>query len=105
MKTAIIEPASPCKNVSFERLDVRSRNELLDGEVFHPIRDAQIRIKSWHGHYNIVRPRSARAYRPPAPESILVVLPQPTTHGLSKRTAQVEPITNHLDRRRHFFHP
>src|SRR3712207_3510285 len=50
------------------------RDELLDGEVFHTLREAQVLIEQWRRHYNTVRPHSALGYRPPAPE---VVMPKP----------------------------
>src|ERR687894_1067179 len=50
------------------------RDELLDGELFHTLGEAQVLIEQWRRHYNTVRPHSALGYRPPAPE---VVVPWP----------------------------
>ncbi len=50
------------------------RDELLDGEVFHTVREAQVLIEQWRRHYYTARPHSALGYRPPAPE---VVMPKP----------------------------
>ncbi len=50
---------------------VRFRDEFLNGEVFYSLREAQILIENWRGHYNTVRPHSSLGYRPPAPESII----------------------------------
>jgi transposase InsO family protein len=47
-----------------ERGDLR--DELLDGEIFYSLREAQILIESWRRHYNTVRPHGALGYRPPA---------------------------------------
>ena len=44
------------------------RDELLDGEIFYSLREAQIVIESWRRHYNGVRPHASLGYRPPAPE-------------------------------------
>ena len=44
------------------------RDELLDGEIFYSLREAQIIIESWRRHYNTVRPHASLGYRPPAPE-------------------------------------
>jgi len=33
------------------------RDELLDGEIFYTLREAQIVIESWRRHYNAVRSR------------------------------------------------
>jgi len=55
------------------------RDELLDGEVFNTLREAQVLIEQWRRHYNTTRPHSALGYRPPAPE---VVMPKPPTPPL-----------------------
>ena len=44
------------------------RDELLNGEIFYSLREAQIVIESWRVHYNTVRPHASLGYRPPAPE-------------------------------------
>ena len=72
-KTAFIEPGSPWENGYCESCNARFRNELLDGEIFYTLREAQILIERWRRHYNTVRPHSALGYRPPAPESIVPV--------------------------------
>jgi len=43
----------------------RATDELLNGEVFYTLREAQILIERWRRHYNTVRPHSALGYRPP----------------------------------------
>ncbi|WP_140421899.1 integrase core domain-containing protein, partial [Rhodomicrobium vannielii] len=47
------------------------RDELLNGEIFTTLREAQVLIECWRRHYNTVRPHSSLGYRPPAPETIL----------------------------------
>ena len=44
------------------------RDELLDGEIFSTLKEAQIVIESWRRHSNSVRPHASLGYRPPAPE-------------------------------------
>ena len=44
------------------------RDELLNGEIFYSLREAQIIIESWRRHYNTKRPHASLGYRPPAPE-------------------------------------
>jgi hypothetical protein len=44
------------------------RDELLNGEIFYTLREAQIVIESWRRHYNTVRPHTSLRYKPPAPE-------------------------------------
>jgi putative transposase len=70
-KTAYIEPGSPWENGYCESFNARFRDELLKGEIFYSLKEAQIVIKEWRKHYNTVRPHSALGYRPPAPESIV----------------------------------
>jgi transposase InsO family protein len=48
---------------------VTYRDELLDREVFHSLREAQVLIEAWRQHHDTVRPHSALGYRPPAPEA------------------------------------
>ena len=72
-KTAYIEPGSPWENGYCESFNARFRDELLNGEIFYSLREAQILIERWRHHYNTVRPHSALGYRPPAPESIITV--------------------------------
>ena len=68
--TAYIEPGSPWENGYCESFNARLRDELLNGEVFYTLKEAQIIIEQWRKHYNTKRPHSALGHRPPAPESI-----------------------------------
>lgn len=70
-KTAYIEPGSPWENGYIESFNARFRDELLDGEIFYGLKEAQVVIEQWRRHYNAVRPHSALRYRPPAPETII----------------------------------
>ncbi|MDJ0630647.1 MAG: IS3 family transposase [Rhodobacter sp.] len=79
-KTAFIEPGSPWENGYCESFNARFRDELLNGEIFYSLREAQILIEQWRVHYNTVRPHSALGYRPPALESIVPLDPRPTMH-------------------------
>jgi len=53
-----------CRNIAAEL-----RDELLNGEIFYSLKEAQIVIEQWRKHYNTVRPHSALNYRPPAPQT------------------------------------
>jgi len=44
------------------------RDELLNGEIFYSLKEAQIVVEQWRKHYNTVRPHSSLGYRPPAPQ-------------------------------------
>ncbi|WP_246413473.1 IS3 family transposase, partial [Methylobacterium brachythecii] len=67
-KTAYIAPGSPWENGYVESFNARLRDELLNGEIFYTLKEAQIVIESWRRHYNRVRPHASLGYRPPAPE-------------------------------------
>ena len=67
-KTAYIERGSPWENGYIESFNARLRDELLDGEIFYTLREAQIVIESWRRHYNMIRPHASLGYKPPAPE-------------------------------------
>jgi putative transposase len=67
-KTAYIEPGSPWENGYVESFNARLRDELLDGEIFYTLREAQIVIESWRRHFNAIRPYESLGYKPPAPE-------------------------------------
>jgi putative transposase len=79
-KTAFITPGSPWENGYCESFNARFRDELLNGEVFTTLREAQILIERWGRHYNTVRPHSALGYRPPVPKSIVPIDQRPTMH-------------------------
>ena len=49
-------------------------DELLDGEVFYTLREAEVVIESWRGHYNGVRPHASLGFKPPAPEVFVPAL-------------------------------
>jgi transposase InsO family protein len=73
-KTAYIAPGSPWENSYVESFNARLRDELLNGEIFYSLREAQIVIESWRRHYNAVRPHQSLGYRPPAPEVFVPAL-------------------------------
>jgi putative transposase len=79
-KTAYIEPGSPWENGYCESFNSKLRDELLKGEIFYTLKEAQIVIENWRRHYNTVRPHSSLGYKPPAPEAVLwpAAQPQPT---------------------------
>ena len=66
-----ISPGSPWENGYCESFNGRLRDELLNGEIFYTLREAQVLIERWRVFYNTRRPHSALGYRPPAPETWL----------------------------------
>ena len=70
-RTAFIEPGSPWENGYIESFNARFRDELLNGEIFYSLKEAQVVIEQWRRHYNTARPHSSLGYRPPAPETTI----------------------------------
>jgi len=79
-KTAYIEPGSPWENGYCESFNARFRDELLNGEIFCSLSEAQIIIEQWRRFYNTRRPHSALGYRPPAPETFIPLSETPPVH-------------------------
>jgi transposase InsO family protein len=77
VRALFIEPGSPWENGYNESFNGKLRDELLDGEIFYTLKEAQIVIENWRIHYNTVRPHSSLNYRPPAPQTIQTRLIQP----------------------------
>ncbi len=71
VKTLFIEPGSPWENGYNESFNGKLRDELLNGEIFYTLKEAQILIEQWRIHYNTIRPHSSLGYRPPAPETMI----------------------------------
>jgi transposase InsO family protein len=38
------------------------RDELLNGEIFYTLREAQVLIEQWRVHYNTIRPHLKSSY-------------------------------------------
>jgi transposase InsO family protein len=71
-QTLYIEPGSPWENGYCESFNGKLRDELLNGEIFYSLKEAQVIIEQWRIHYNTKRPHSSLGYRPPAPQTIQV---------------------------------
>ena len=68
-KTLYIEPGSPWENGYCESFNGKLRDELLNGEIFYSLKEAQVLIELWRVHYNTIRTHSSLGYRPPAPQT------------------------------------
>jgi putative transposase len=68
-KTLYIAPGSPWENGYCESFNGKLRDELLNGEIFYSLKEAQVVIEQWRKHYNTIRPHSSLGYRPPAPQT------------------------------------
>jgi putative transposase len=75
VKTSYIEPGSPWENGYNESFNGRLRDELLNGELFYTLKEAQTIIEDWRNLYNHIRPHSALGYKPPAPMTHFCVQP------------------------------
>jgi putative transposase len=91
-QTAYIEPGSPWENGYCESFNAKLRDELLDGEIFYSLREAQTVIEAWRWHYNAVRPHSALSYRPPAPETVRWPPAQASLPGASTTNPAMAPL-------------
>lgn len=72
VKTLFIQPGSPWENGYIESFNGKMRDELLNREIFTTLEEAKILIEQWRREYNQFRPHSAKNYRPPAPEAVLI---------------------------------
>jgi transposase InsO family protein len=72
VKPLFIEPGSPWENSYVESFNGKMRDELLNGEIFYTLQEAQILIERWRKDYNHFRPHSSLGYRPPAPRAWLI---------------------------------
>jgi len=71
VKTLFIEPGSPWENGYNESFNGKLRDELLNGEIFYSLKEAQILTERWRREYNTIRPHSSLGYRPPTPEAFM----------------------------------
>lgn len=72
--------SKPQQNTFVESFNGKLRDELLNGEVFYSLKEAQIVIEQWRKHYNTVRLHSSLGCRPPAPRAFSPG-PHPLDHG------------------------
>ena len=71
VRTLYIEPGSPWENGYIESFNGKLRDELLNMEIFDTLGEAKVLVERWRRDCNQIRPHSALAYRPPAPEAKL----------------------------------
>jgi putative transposase len=61
-----IEPGCPWENGYAESFHGRFRDEVLDRELFHSVREAKVLAEDWRREYNHDRPHSSLNYMTPA---------------------------------------
>ena len=96
-KTADITPGSPWEKGFIESFNARLRDELLDGEIFYTLREAEIVIESWRRHYNTIRPHASLGYKPPAPQVFVPAFaawPAALRHPAPPATLAQQPALN-----------
>ena len=93
VKTLYIEPGSPWENGYNESFNGKLRDEMLNGEIFYSLKEAQVLIEQWRQHYNTVRPHSSLGYRPPAPQIIAPKRTDPACAMDGLQPDQSFPIT------------
>ena len=62
-----IEPGSLWENGYLESFNGKLRDELLNGEIFDTLLEAQVLVERWRNHCNWVLPRGALRLRLPRP--------------------------------------
>lgn len=77
IKPLFIEPGSPWENGYIESFNGKVRDELLAGEIFYSLKEAQVIIEQWRWHYNQIRPHSALGYKAPTPVTFLPAASHP----------------------------
>jgi putative transposase len=86
-QTIYITPGSPWENGYCESFNGKLRNELLNGEIFYTLREAQVLVEQWRQHYNRIRPHSALGYRAPAPQTTALHLTMESRIGETQQAA------------------
>lgn len=66
VETLYVAPGSPWQNAYSESFNSRLRDELLSREAFGSLKEAQVLVEDWRGHYNHRRPHSSLEYKTPA---------------------------------------
>ena len=64
--TLYIEPGCPWQNGYIESFNGKLRNEVLDREIFHSVKEARVLVENWRLEYNNHRPHSSLDDRTPA---------------------------------------
>jgi len=66
VETLYIEPGCPWQNGYIESFNGKLRDEVLDRELFHSIKEAKVLVQNWRLEYNNHRPHSSLDDKTPA---------------------------------------
>ena len=94
--TACIEPGSPWENGSCESVNAKLRDERLNGEVFHTLKEAGVVIARWRRHCNALRPHASLGDQPPAPEVVVRPAEPSSSAPLAHPTIVTRPTMHQL---------
>jgi putative transposase len=61
-----IQPGKPIQNAFVESFNSRFRDECLNEELFHDLKDAKKKIEKWRRYYNEKRPHSSLGMKTPS---------------------------------------
>ncbi len=86
---AYIKSGSPWKTGYCESFNGKPRDELLNGKLFHTLKEAKTVIEAWRRHSNAIRPHSSLGYRPPAPQTTM----WPPDQQFTNQVAQMPSLT------------
>ena len=59
------QPGKPIQNAFIESFNSRFRDECLNEELFHDLKDAKKKIEKWRRYYNEERPHSSLGMKTP----------------------------------------
>jgi transposase InsO family protein len=66
VETLYIAPGSPWENGYIESFNGKLRDDVLNREVFHSVKEAKVVVENWRLEYNHHRPHSSLGYMTPA---------------------------------------
>ncbi len=87
VETLHIEPGSPWENGYIESFNGTFRDEVLNRELFHSVKEAKAIAQDWRLEYNHHRPHSSLGYRTPAEFAASCIASAPPTAPLQQCTA------------------
>jgi len=94
--TLYIEPGSPWENGYIESFNGRFRDEVLDRELFHSVKEAKVVVEDWRLEYNHHRPHSALGYKTPAGFAVFCLASAPASAGPAPAPNRTQNVDNSL---------
>jgi putative transposase len=92
VKTLYIEPGAPWENAYSESFISRMRDELLERELFVNLKEAQVLLEDYRGHYNHHRPHGALSYLTPAEFAAIEALSHQVPGATEKKSEQLQSV-------------